>query len=157
MGRRDKKKPKKKIDPIEGKSVRVSPQTNPENYHKKKITWGFGLLDRDGPFGWSNVAPGLLWETIWPFLKSLETMTIAEILRASGGRGAGGGNNSHNVPVGDLSQEANKRLGAIGMDDLEEMFSLRISGKQRILGKLEGNILKIMWFDPDHGASKTKK
>jgi hypothetical protein len=74
-------------------------------------------------------------------LKNLETMTWAEIK---------GPKKSHNVEKFKLIKEAQDRLEEIGLDYLEELFSLRITGEHRVWGVLNNHILQILWWDPTH-------
>jgi hypothetical protein len=75
-------------------------------------------------------------------------MTWQEILSATGGRSHG--NNSHNISVSELIKEARDRLAEINLDDVDELFSLRLEGKIRIWGMLDNDVLKILWYDPKH-------
>lgn len=81
-------------------------------------------------------------------------MTWAEILAATGGRTCG--NNSHLVPLSDLKKEAVDRLRELQQDDIDELFSLRLSGKERIYGIPDGRVLQILWFCPNHEAVGTR-
>lgn len=60
------------------------------------------------------------------------------------------GNGSHPVPLDNLTTEAVRRLEEIGQADVDELFSLRLSGKERIWGIRDRHILKVLWWDPDH-------
>lgn len=81
--------------------------------------------------------------------QSLESMTWAAIEAGAG---------SHFVELGDLCKDAQDRLVAIGQDDAGSLFSLRISGRQRVWGIREGQTLRVLWWDPKHEVcSSTKK
>ena len=99
-----------------------------------------GLAHRSGREWWSN---------IFPKLRDFESMTWAEILRASGGRSSG--NNNHPVKTALLSQSAKSRLADLQQDDAEELFSLRLSGTERIYGIRDRRALKLLWYDRYHG------
>lgn len=119
----------------------------------EKPAWQLSSIDADGKWGWKHIGKER-WETkILPALVSLETMTWAEIECASGGRKQG--NNNHFVPTSSFSKEARERLEEIEMDDLEEMFSLRIQGRYRIYGKRVHRVLQIIWFDFQHEVYPT--
>ena len=79
-------------------------------------------------------------------LKSFEAMTWGEILNR----------NNHLVPVDSLSKAAYDRLCALHLDDLEELLSLRLSGKERIWGILEHNVVTLLWWDPEHLVCPSK-
>ena len=56
-------------------------------------------------------------------LKSLESMTWAEIKQNTG---------SHHVDKSDLIKSARDRLIEIRQDDIDQLFSLRVSGERRV-------------------------
>jgi hypothetical protein len=140
-----KKHPKAKPIPTVGKDPRIAHQNKPDD-QEKRMVWRFSIIDADGPFGWGVVPRGLTWEIINK-VRDLETCTIQE-LKNSG---------SHNIRVSDLSKPAQNRLTDIKQDDIDEIFSLRISGKERIFGILDRNVLKVLWWDPDHQVCPSPK
>ena len=98
------------------------------------------------PFGWHTIDSTLLLE-IRGKLRNFESMTWGTIIGA----------NSHQVPTESLCKEARDRLAALHLDELEELFSLRLSGKERVWGVLEHNVLTILWWDPDHQVCPSLK
>jgi hypothetical protein len=104
------------------------------------------LMDMEGPWGWSNFEIA----NIKHFLTRLfETQKLSwqELLKQG----------SHHVQVIDLSSEAQKRLREIERDDWEELYSLRLSGKQRMWGLKEGAIFWMLWWDPHHQVCPSLK
>ena len=99
-----------------------------------------GLLDAGGPWGWHEIARDVVVSQILTKLKDFETMTFDEILK----------NGSHGVAVQDICSDAQKRLVDIDQDDIDELFSLRLRGRQRIWGIRRLNTLKLIWWDPLH-------
>ena len=91
------------------------------------------------PFGWHKVDVTLLLE-IHSKLKCFETMTFSDIL----------GRNHHTVPIERLCKEAQNRLTVLGLDDVEELLSLRLTGISRVWGIMEHNIVVLLWWDPEH-------
>lgn len=57
---------------------------------------------------------------------------------------------SHFVSVLRLERDAQKRLIELGLDDLDELMSFRCGGKQRVWCVLEGNTMRVLWWDPNH-------
>jgi hypothetical protein len=139
------KRPKLDRQPIAKKQPKgtVAISSNGE-----RICWGIGRARLDGPFSWQNVTRDILWNDLHPYLKSLETMTWDEILKASGGRSRG--NNNHDVDVDQLGEEAKRDLTDAGVDDVDKVFSLRVNARMRIWGIREGRVLSLLWFDPEH-------
>ena len=67
------------------------------------------------------------------------------------------GPNNHFVSVGDLAKAARDRLTAIRQDDVDELFSLRLSGKERIYGVRVEAVLRLLWWDPYHEVYPVEK
>lgn len=127
--------------------------TEPSPALQETPCWQLASIDFDGPFGWRGATAQDIEHEICVKLRSFESMTWAEILRASGGKGEGKGNNSHECQIESLCDGAKQRLREIGRDDLDSMFSLRLSGKGRIWGIRRGRVLQVMWWDPGHAVS----
>ena len=66
-------------------------------------------------------------------------------------------NGSHFVNRNDLCPEAQKRLRSIEEDDLDQLFSLRITGSRRVWCIKKGNLLCLLWWDPKHTVSTSHK
>lgn len=138
-----KKHPGRKVSPSAGKTPRGEAPSSDAEF----ISWHLGALDRDGPFGWSKMLGADFWETIAARLKSLETMTWANL----------GSTGSHFVAINHIASEARKRLEEIGQDDVDALYSLRLRGKPRIWGIRNRHILKVLWWDPDHQVCPSLK
>lgn len=106
-----------------------------------KPVWRFSLLDWDGPWGWRDIE-ALKWQEILQKLGYFETRTWADIKSDR---------NNHSVEIQNSpNPEVPKRLAEIHQEDIDELFSLRFSGKERLWGILDNHILKILWWDPHH-------
>lgn len=75
-------------------------------------------------------------------------MTWSEVEGATG---------SHFVSVASFAKPARERLPQIELDDVDELFSLRHGGRQRIWGVREMAILKVVWWDPEHAVCPSAK
>jgi hypothetical protein len=73
-------------------------------------------------------------------LRPFESMTWGEIE----------GSRSHFISRSSIIAAAQKRLREIKQDDVDELFSLRLTGRQRIFGIRDGAILRLLWWDPLH-------
>jgi hypothetical protein len=129
-------------------------ELNPDSNRNKKPSWHVGLIDFNCKWSFGKLENINSLYAIIDKLKSFETMTWQEIFDASGGRAHG--NNNHDVPVNDLDVAARKRLKDLQLDDLSSLFSLRLTGTQRIWGILDGNVLKILWLDNNHEVCPMK-
>jgi len=64
---------------------------------------------------------------------------------------------SHSIPVSKLIRKAQRRLESLKLDDFQEIYSLRMSGKKRLWGIRVGSILRFLWWDPEHKICPSKK
>lgn len=94
------------------------------------------------PFGWHRLDGSTLLE-IQKKLGHFETMTWFEILVKAKKQ-------YHSVPVTDLTKAARDRLEEIGLDDVDRLISLRLSGQERVWGVLYDHVLSLIWWDPEH-------
>lgn len=122
---------------------------NPDRYDQLKVSWGVTYLDRNGPWGFDSVDKSVLWNQIYPKLKAFESMTWSEVRRAK--------KQHHSVQVSKLDKLAQKRMIDLGLGEFDELFSLRLSSRERIFGILSGGVLKVLWYDPHHKVYPVEK
>ncbi len=114
----------------------------------KKPAWQFNEIDWGGLWGWHKLE-AKKWQENLPKLGHFETRTWADI-KSDG--------NNHVVDIQNSpNPEVLKRLAEIHQDDIDELFSLRLSGKERLWGILDNHILKILWWDMNHEVWPSKK
>jgi len=96
-------------------------------------------MDMEGEWGWSKFNIIHLKEFLTKIFESqkLNWQTLYQ-------------KKSHLVDIVKLVPNAQKRLQKIGKDDIDQLYSLRISGKKRIWGIKEGNLFWLLWWDPEH-------
>lgn len=138
MAKKEKKIPN--IDNYETKKEVRQSVGIPESYDKCLPSWKFHLIDREGKWGWNKLSPELIWDILSNRLNEKEHLNWST-LKESG---------SHNISIDKLAKDARKRLKEIGQADIDEMFSLRLSGKERIWGIRDRYTLKIVWWDSAH-------
>lgn len=81
-------------------------------------------------------------------LRSYESMTWGEIE----------GRASHVIGVESLNKKAIKRLEELKLDDVDSVFSFRVTGKKRVIGlRLAGPQLHLLWWDPRHQVCLSHK
>jgi hypothetical protein len=138
--------PKNAFQPVD-KVIRE--KENPDNYLKLTPVWRFSDFDWEGPFGLAACAEcsDKLMNHIQAHLSSFETMTWAEIMRASGGRAHG--NNSHPIARDKFTKSAKHRLDERKIF-ADSLFSLRLDAGTRLYGVRDGHCLRIVFFDPFH-------
>ena len=69
-------------------------------------------------------------------MRDFETMTWGEILNR----------NSHAIAVSRIIEDAQKRLRELGHDDVEELVSFRLTGRQRLWAIRLGNVSSLLWW-----------
>lgn len=106
--------------------------------------WRVSKLEMVDPFGWHRIEAAKL-EEVRRKLAHFEAMTWQEILVSSGHR-------NHAVAIDRICDAAADRLEEIGQGDIEELVSLRLSGPERVWGIRTGNVLMILWWDPEHAV-----
>ncbi len=111
--------------------------------------WRVSLMQMASPFGWRVIEPDKLQE-VRDKLRDFESMTWHEILVVSKHR-------NHSVTMEQLCKEAQDRLEEIGQSDIEELVSLRLSGPERVWGIRSGNVLNVLWWDPQHAVCPSAK
>lgn len=96
-------------------------------------------MDRSGPWGWDGFDPSLLQELFQKVFES-QKLSWQDLVK----------NGSHLVDIEQLCPEAQKRLYQIQKEDLDQLFSLRITARKRVWAIKEGKILWLLWWDPNH-------
>ncbi len=134
-----KKKPKAFNLPEFAKKPRVDPAAI-KSANNENPAWQIGTLDVDGPWGWKNIEKSNFFSEILPKIQNFESMMWKDILNR----------NSHEVNIDQISKAAQKRLSELKLDDFETIVSLRFAGKERLWGIRVRNILKLIWWDPNH-------
>lgn len=91
---------------------------------------------------------------IYPKLKHFEESCWEEIEKEQYGRGK---TKHHSVDVSKIVSEAKKRLIELKLDDIDQLFSIRLEGKIRIWGIRHYSFLRILWIDLKHEICPTDK
>ena len=140
--------PKYKQQPSD-REVRAA--LDPNSYLKETPVWRFRDFDWEGPWGHAACIHciGDIRKHIEQHLANFETMTWDEIVKASGAKRDGKGNNHHSIPVDKFTKPAKERLKEKGIL-ADTLFSLRLDQCTRVYGVREGHCLRLVFFDPHH-------
>ncbi len=111
--------------------------------------WQFNRFDVQGPWGRSLVEKTCLWETILPKVIAYERMTWGHIETDR--------KHNHEVPVQNLSKNAQKRLAKLKLDDVDSLYRFRFTGTQRLWGIRDRETFIVLWWDPDHAICPSSK
>lgn len=153
MAKGNKGKPAWKNEPEAKKSVKI--QASPESTDKLTPAWQFHRRDRDhAEWGWGKLTADQFCSLLHDQLGHFETMTWAEILRAVGDKKSG--NQHHNIAITKCCKAAQERLAELMADDVDEVFSLRLTNKLRLFGIKDGRVLRFLWHDPEHSVYPLK-
>jgi hypothetical protein len=138
MGR---KQPKAGVGIPDAKRVRVS--VDAARFDSETLCWQVRFTDWDHPsWGWSGL-PAQTWTAeIRDKFASFETMTWSELRQATGGKTYG--TNHHSIPVSSLCKSARDRLTQLQRDDIDEVFSLRLTGTIRVYGYKDGRVFRVL-------------
>ena len=115
---------------------------DPDDANQLHPVWSIQHFDVDGDWGRNRIADGHLWDALFAKLKHYETMTWGEILKDK--------QHNHSVSVSSLTKEARERLAHMKQDDIDSVFRLRLTGKQRVWGIRDRHVLRLLWWDPEH-------
>lgn len=112
------------------------------------IVWSFLLIDCCGPWGFDSICRNEFHSLITSSFKDKEGISWAKLKSDTG---------SHNVLISKLIKEAKERLMELRIDDRDELFSMRFTGKKRVWGIRDGNVFKVLWWDPKHEICPSEK
>ncbi|MDQ2731149.1 MAG: hypothetical protein M3Y56_05780 [Armatimonadota bacterium] len=122
--------------------IKDSPRKEPRTAERTETIrplWSFKYIDVGGPWCF-GVMSGETLRTVLQRLKGFESLTWSE-LRSQG---------SHDVELFNLIKEAQERLIELKQEEIDALYSLRVSNKERIWAIKQGHILRLLWWDPEH-------
>lgn len=128
---------------------RKEPVSIQVNWLEFKPSWRIIALEMADPFGWHKVDMQTL-AYIRDKLRYFETMTLGQIFINAKKR-------NHGVELYKLCGDAQKRLRQLGYDDLDELYTLRLSALERVWGIRECNVFSLLWWDPKHQVCPSLK
>lgn len=147
------KKVKHSVSPSEEKQTKR--ENEPGNYDTLFASWAFSKIQRGGLWDITQ-KDWIIWnDRILSKLSSLESMTWAEI-KVIPKDGRKGGNKHHNISVEDFSKKAKDELKRLNLH-YDELFSLRLTNRERIFGFLERGTLYLIWYDAEHEICPSQK
>lgn len=149
-------KKKKVVIPkdIKGNKATSLGKANPDAFYDKYPVWSFSKCDLKHE-KWGVLCEIGSLDNMIRYFNRLETMKWKEILLAKSGRTSNTRN--HAIKVSAIINEAQKRLHELNLDDRDELYSIAISGTERVWGILEEGIFSIVWFDRNHEICPSSK
>lgn len=134
MGRKN-----KKVTIVESPQPRKIAKYEHSHIEGMPLAWRFSGCDVEGPFAWTNLQPPIYKQVI-EALRVFETKTWQEINEMG----------SHPIEAYRLDKIARDRLEAIGQDDIDDIMSFRLNGRNRVWCIRMQNVMRVIWWDPDH-------
>lgn len=132
------KTPKLARQPNPLKAPRIA--NDPPAFRGSIMSWRFNAVDKGGPFSWLGFKSAEEFRETVDKLAGYETMNEASLASAG----------CHAIPIPSLSTDARARLVELELDDLDELFSFRITGPKRVFGVVRPKYVRLLWFDPLH-------
>ena len=127
------KKPKIAKEPSPDKIPVVS--SDPNSFNQMNPSWRLSSIQLVDPFGWHSLDLEKISE-IKIKLGSFEAMTWNQIFVEAKKQ-------NHSVNIDLLSKKAQKRLKEINLIDIDQLWSLRLSGKERVWGILDRGVFNL--------------
>ena len=130
------------------KTPKVNRQPQPKKHPKAPVlfdshyplAWRLRDCDRGGKWAWTKLENPVQYKKVIERLQEFERKNWNEIISSG----------SHPIAVGDIVKSARDRLQKFKMDDIDELVSFRLSGKERVWCIRQLNVMKVMWWDPHH-------
>lgn len=129
--------------------VSKTPASDPSivSLQREQIVWSFLVFDNTP---WiDGHAPGDRFCDIAQSMKGYESRTWAEVDRSH--------TRDHPVAIKGLCPTAQRRLHALKMDDIDQLWRFRFSNRQRLWGIRDRQYFKVLWWDPEHKVCPSKK
>ena len=124
-----------------------TPKWNDPSIGGFPLAWRFSICDREGPYNWAILESSTEFMRVVGRLAEFETKSWDQICDAG----------CHSIECHRMEKPARDRLSDIGQDDVDELMSYRIAGSQRVWCIQDQNIMRILWWDPDHQVYRTEK
>lgn len=118
------------------------PFDSPVSSIREKVNFRFDRIDTGSEWDLAAISSEDLAELLG-FLKSISHSTIGELFGPNGP-----GKHYPNIDSG-MNPSAVRRLVDV-YEGQDSIHRLRLSGKKRLFGFLEGHKFSIVWWDPEH-------
>ena len=111
------------------------------------MAWRLSDHDKGGPWSWSGLDDAPEYKRVMEQLHEFERMNWNTIV----------GQGSHEIERGRLAKQARDRLEEIGQDDVDHLMSFRLTGRNRVWCIRDRNIMRVLWWDPNHSVCPALK
>ena len=121
---------------------------DPEAYYHRNPSWRFTRAEMVDPFGWHELTAEEA-HFVREKLIEFEKRTWADILVKDE-------DHNHDIEISKLSEQARERFNELNIA-CDVVHSLRLSGKNRVIGIMDNGVFEVLWWDPDHQVCPVKK
>lgn len=123
-------------------SKRPGIESTPDVVRHEPMTWGLGLVDFGGEWGWRKLDPDDI-ERLHEELVELEGETLHDLRKTE---------KVKEIPAQHMVREAQQRLGLLELEEHDTLWELRLKGKRRTWGLMQGPVFCLLWWDPNETA-----
>ncbi len=122
---------------------------NPENRRHLPIVWKFNKMNLNPVRKWDWFSKEqVILNSIFKKLGQIESNTFHELLQSKP---------HHSIPISELRKVAQHELEKLQIRGHESIFSIRITGPQRVFCLFDANEMSLLWLDLDHEVSDYKR
>ena len=128
------------------------------NLYKMTPTWSFVKCDFEHPnWGLTQNSNLEYLDRLLRRSKEWERSNWKDILTVTAGRKSN--TQSHPMPVSSLIEEAGERLCKLHLDEYDTLYSLTVTGRQRVWGIMieETGTFQVLWYDSEHAIYPVSK
>lgn len=128
----------------------TKPISKERNHDAELFKWSFKSYYKEHKC-WCELEGNDVITNIIHKLEDYATQTWSTVKSSSGGKREGNGTNNHYIPANTLPKEYKAQYIASGyMREFEQVFSLRLTGKKRLIGYVLRGTFYPLWYDKDH-------
>ncbi len=127
-----------------------------EDSNKEYLVWRFDKVDRNGPFRFDLDREEIQRQCkkLLDIIMVYSYRTWNEIMQATHDEKG----KHHFLNGSSLSKEAKERIRALHLeDDVDLIYSLAISNKERLIGLRKKEVFHVIWYDANHEFCPSKR
>lgn len=127
----------------------------PVSTDNERMIWIFSEIDTDGLFRFDPYREDFCANEIFDKLIQFNKRTWSELRKETHDNGK---SCHHILSDSKLSKEAEERIEHLKLNDRrDQIFSLRLNNKCRIIGLRDGAKFIVKWYDPEHRFCPSSK
>lgn len=120
---------------------------------RQTLVWSFDKVDRNDQFRFSCDRQDMQHDQLLNHIIQFSGRTWADIKQDT--HDEKNKSKHHELDFDSLSKSAQARVLAMHIED--DIFSLALTNKLRIIGVRDGRVFRAIWFDPEHEFCPVKR